>query len=606
MLRVLFLTFVLWGSLATSASATPGVLALFSDERAMPAVIEIEAALRAALGLPAADVEYSGEFLDATRFEIADGDAIWAQFLRRKYSGHDIRALVAVSPQALYFLIKHQATLFPGVPVFVVAVASDRVPAAPLPGNFVLLPFTYDVAATVELARRLQPGAVEIVVPVGTRDVDLEYGALVQRQVPSGPGALPVRYLRGLPLDAMLREVGGLSDRSIGLAIPIRRDGSGRDRIPLDTAANLVAASGAPFYSPFSTTMGIGVVGGRMSTYRQMGEWAGQLAKRIVNGEPLADLPKPASALSGTVVDWRALQRWGLDEARLAPGTEIRFRTPTLWQQYRGLVVTVAALVLLLVALLVALLIQRRRRDVAEAEVHMVRNDLTHLTRVSIIGELSASLAHELNQPLTAILANAQAAERLLRLPTPDLDTIRDILADITSDDRRAGEVIRRLRDLLKKGEARFQRVHGAEIVDSVLRLARHDLMFREVTVTTSLDPALPSLKGDPVQLQQVLLNLVINAADAVKSLPKDERRIAIVVSRGAAATVTMTVSDCGHGIAAEHVARVFEPFFTTKAEGLGIGLAISRTIAEAHGGRLWATNNPDRGVSLHLQLPAA
>ena len=606
MLRVSVLVVVLLVLQARPASATPGVLALFSDERAMPAVIEIETAIRAALGLPEANVEYSGEFLDATRFEIADADAMWVDFLRRKYAGHDIRALVAISPQALEFLIRHQASLFPGVPVFAVAIAADRVPAAALPGNMVLLPFTYDVAATVELARRLQPGAVEIVVPLGTSSVDHKYEELVQQQVPSGPGALPVRYLRGLTFEEMVREVGRLSDRSIGLAIPIWRDGGGRDRIPLETATQIVTASGAPFYSPFSTAMGIGVVGGRMSTYRHMGEWAGQSAKRILSGETLAAIPMPASAPSSIVVDWRALQRWGLDEARLDPGTEVRFKAPTIWQQYRGLIVTVTALVLLLAASLVALLVQRRRRDVAEAEVYVVRNELTHLTRVSIIGELSASLAHELNQPLTAILSNAQAAERMLKSPTPDLDMIRDILTDITNDDRRAGEVIRRLRALLKKGEPKFQRVHGAEIVDSVLRLARHDLIARQVTVTTSLEATLPSLNGDLVQLQQVLLNLVINAADAVKALPRDERRISISTARGEGATVKLTVSDRGHGIAAEDVARVFQPFFTTKAEGLGIGLAISRTIVEAHGGRLWASNNPDRGASLHLELPAA
>ena len=606
MLHVLVLAITILASSAGPASATPGVLALFSDERAMPAVIEIEAAVRTALGLPDANVEYSGEFLDAARFENADADAIWVDFLRRKYAGRDIRAIVAVSAQALDFLIKYQPDLFPGVPVFVVAVASDRVPATPLPDNFVLLPFSYDVAATVELARQLQPGATEIVIPLGTSDIDHKYEAMVQQEIPSGPGALPVRYLRGLPLETMLREVGELSEKAIGLGIPIWRDGAGRDRIPLDTAAQLAAASGAPFYSPFSTAMGIGMVGGRMTTYRHMGEWAGRQARRILNGDPLAAIPKPASAPSSIVIDWRALQRWGLDEARLAPGTEVRFKTPTLWQQYRGLIGSSALVLILLAASLAALLIQRRRRDVAEAEVHVVRNELTHLTRVSIIGELSASLAHELNQPLTAILANTQAAERLLKAPQPDLDTIREILADISSDDQRAGEVIRRLRALLKKGEPRFQRVQGAEIVDSVLRLARHDLMFREVLVTTSLEPALPPVNGDPVQLQQVLLNLVMNAADAVRSLPRDERRIAIAVSQGKEATIKLTVSDRGHGIAEEHVARVFEPFFTTKSEGLGIGLAICRTIVEAHGGRLWATNNPDRGASLHFELPAA
>jgi signal transduction histidine kinase len=604
-MRTCVFTIALLVCLAGTASASPGVLVLFSDERVMPANIELDTAIRQELGLPKADIEYSAEFFDTTRFNEPGADIGWRDFLKQKYAGHDIRALIAVAPQALEFLIHYQPELFPGRPVIVIAVPANRLGDRPLPANFLVLHFTYEYAGTLALARRLQPGAKEIVVAVGTTEIDKVYQAQLRRELPSGPGALPVRYLEGLSLEDIVRELSTLSRDSIDFIIPIFRDGAGRARIPLDTAAEIEAASGAPSYSAFSTTLGIGVVGGQMTTYAHMGRWAGQMIQRLLNGYRLADLESPAAAPSSVVVDWRALQRWGLDEARLPAGAEVRFKTPTLWQQYRGLIVTVSSLVMLLAVSLVALLVQRQRRDVAEAEVHTVRNELAHLTRVSLMGELSASLAHELNQPLTAILTNTQAAERFLQSPQPDLDTVRAILADIVDDDRRAGEVISRLREQLKKGEPNFQSVQCAEIVDSVLRLANSDLMSREVTITTKVDAGLPPVNGDRIQLQQVLLNLIMNAADAVKTLPKDERHITIRASQAEDRMIELRVDDRGVGIPPDQLATVFEPFVTTKAEGLGMGLSISRTIAEAHGGRLFASNR-DRGATLHLVLPAA
>jgi len=250
----------------------------------------------------------------------------------------------------------------------------------------------------------------------------------------------------------------------------------------------------------------------------------------------------------------------------------------------------------------------------AEQEIEQQRNELAHLSRVTTLSELSGSLAHELNQPLAIILTNAQAAQRLLAQQPPDLAEARDILADIVSEDQRAGEVIRRLRALLKPGQAHLQPLSANEIIEDVLRIGRSDLIGRGVTVHTALAESAPQVLGDRIQLQQVLLNLILNASDAMAGNPPAQRHLTIATAHRDG-WVRISVSDNGCGLPAEPE-RIFQPFYTTKKDGLGLGLPICRSIATAHQGRLWAESNElaesspaspraGKGTTLHLELPA-
>ncbi len=247
-------------------------------------------------------------------------------------------------------------------------------------------------------------------------------------------------------------------------------------------------------------------------------------------------------------------------------------------------------------------------RKAAEAEALLQRDELAHLSRVTMLGELSGSLAHELNQPLTAILSNAQAAQRHLANPVPDLAEVGEILGDIVSEDKRAGEVIRRLRLLLRKGEVSHQALNISEVVGEVMKITHSDLVSRSVAATVDAEAQLPAVAGDRVQLQQVLLNLVVNACDAMADDGfSADRRLAVRVSRDEAGGVRVSVTDRGHGIPADRLGRLFEPFFTTKTHGIGLGLAVCRTIVEAHGGTIWAENNAEPpGATFHLRIPAA
>lgn len=242
----------------------------------------------------------------------------------------------------------------------------------------------------------------------------------------------------------------------------------------------------------------------------------------------------------------------------------------------------------------------------AESKAELQRQEVAHLTRVTVLGELSGAIAHEVNQPLTAILSNAQAALYLLAPETPNFAEIRGALEDIVQEDNRAGEIIQRLRGLLKKGESKFESVDLNQLVNATTTLLRHELIARRVPVETELAASLPPVLGDSIQLQQVLLNLIMNAMDAMASTPDAQRRIKILTRVTSAGTVEVCLRDRGPGIAPADSKRVFVPFYTTKDHGLGLGLSICSTIIEKHGGKIDLRNDEAGGALAKFSLPGA
>ena len=244
-------------------------------------------------------------------------------------------------------------------------------------------------------------------------------------------------------------------------------------------------------------------------------------------------------------------------------------------------------------------------RKQAELEGEHLRRGLTHMARVTAIGQLTASLAHEVNQPLTAIVTNARAGQRVLATDAASLAEVRDILADIAADANRASEVIRRTRRFLRNSDFEPVPLDLADVVREVVVLAGRDTIVRRATVALEIDPDLPLVEGDRVQLQQVLLNLIMNGLEAMEETAPEDRRLVIRAGRGSGPEVLVAVRDAGAGIPREQLDQVFTPFVTSKAGGLGMGLAITRSIVEAHGGKIWVENNPGRGATFWFTLRA-
>lgn len=277
---------------------------------------------------------------------------------------------------------------------------------------------------------------------------------------------------------------------------------------------------------------------------------------------------------------------------------------PFFWQTLWFRVGSIALLVVGSGAAAWWLLRQKLRRQLAQIESERRQHvDLAHASRVALLGELTASLAHELKQPLNAILSNAQAGARFLDREKPDIEEVQAILKDIASEDRRASEIINRLRAMMKKGEMQMEARDLNADVEQALQLIRTELMDRGVTVDIDLKTDLAPVQGDHIQLQQVMLNLVINGCDAMAENEPADRQLLIRTAEVESGMLRVSVTDRGAGIPTSVMGRIFEPFYSTKKSGLGMGLAICRAIVRAHGGELWAENNPERGATCHFTL---
>jgi signal transduction histidine kinase len=351
------------------------------------------------------------------------------------------------------------------------------------------------------------------------------------------------------------------------------------------------------------------VVGGRLRDWSVIGGLLGEEALRRLDAPSTAVVSMPVSRQTTMVFDDRQLRRWAIPEGRLPAGAAIRFREPDLWRDNRGLVLTAMAVTVVQSLLIAGLVFEHRRRRRAEIDSRRHLAAMAHLDRRAAMGELATSLAHELNQPLNAILQNAGVAQMLLARTTvsPALAEMADIIGDIRKDDIRASEVIRRMRGLLQKHELESQPVDLAEVATETIAVVRPDATSRGIEL--ELEPAgvLRPILGDRVHLQQVLLNLLMNALDAVSGMAPERRRVRVSL-RQEEGHVRLAVADAGTGIPPDRLREIFEPFFTTKSEGsgMGMGLAIARSIVEAHAGRMEAANNEQGGATVWFSVPAA
>jgi C4-dicarboxylate-specific signal transduction histidine kinase len=300
------------------------------------------------------------------------------------------------------------------------------------------------------------------------------------------------------------------------------------------------------------------------------------------------------------------MQRWGIGEDRLPPGSTVYYREPTAWRQYSWQIVSVAGALLLQTLLIVGLFYERHRRRNAEAASRQHLSELAHMNRSSTAGELSASIAHEITQPLAAIMTSGNAGLRWLSKATPDLDQARASFQAVIAATHHAGNVIRAIRSMFRKSSDERVALNPNRLIQEVLELLRVNLRRRRILVETGLSADLPEIMGNRVQLEQIILNLLVNAVDAMDSMTNRDGMLKITANRQEPSGVLITVEDSGPGIAPENIKHIFEPFYTTKPRGMGMGLTICRSIVEAHGGCLIAASSGLGGLAMQISLPAS
>lgn len=607
MTRLATLLLVLTCALPALSDATrPRILTIVESDSRLPLVQSLLRAIETGLG-PAVteEGEYFIEYLDLLQFGRPEERAIKRDFLVARYGGSHIDAVAVLGPNALAFVRDNRAAIagdapiiFGGLSEWALADAPGPDPVEGLSGVF----NAFDMRATVTLARSVQRDATGIVVIAGSAPFDRQWRATAISQLGDSFAGLPVSFMAEGPAEDMLAKAAALDPRTIVLYLSVILDADGKRFLPMNFAADLAAASPAPVWTIYDTVIGSGVVGGHVEDLDATGRAIAAMLLTAARGDPL---PPPRSIASAPAVDWRAMRRLGLDARLLPADTRIRFYEPGFWERYRLPIILVGTIIAAQAATIAGLILQRRRLIRSQATLASERAQLIHVSRNLRLGQLSAALAHEINQPLAAIQANADAGARLATRSPPDLPEIGAIFSDISGDVGRAAAIITNLRRLIVKGETAFTDLDLNDIVTATLSLARNELTSRGAQLRVTLAPERLSLHGNGPQLQQIVLNLAFNAAEAMADLPEDARIIRVTTARLPDGSLTLAVADAGPGIPPDRREDVFRPFVTTKSTGLGVGLAICRNIAEAHGGTL-AVTDPDtgRGARLLLTLP--
>lgn len=605
--RVL-ITAALWLLLWATAEAADArnVLVLYSNNRLVPGNVSVDRGLRAALSESAdRPIQTFSEFLDRPDFGGDAYEETVTRYLQEKYSLRPPDAIVAVSDSSLEFLLHHRARLFPKAPLIHAAVSKSLLQSLePLPVDVVGVPIEYDYVGTIKQALRWHPAARHLIVVTGSAERDRERETRLRREVPAVAGSVSVEFLAGQTTASVLKRLRELDATDLVFTPGYFQDASGQLSNPRDSAALMASVANAPVYGPVDTFIGTGVVGGRMPSFEGIGRQAGQIVGKVLAGAQPASLVLPDIMPTTLQVDWRQVQRWGIVAGDIPVDAIVHYRTPSFWEAYRNLAVIAIALFLLQAAVIAALLFERRRRRAAEVAVQKQRIELAHASRLAVAGELTASIAHEINQPLGAVQTSADAAELILQSGGERHDDLVRIVARIRRDNLRASDVIRRLRALLASHEPERQPFLLGSAMSDVASLLRAECRRRKIALEFEPVSSETFISGDQTQIQQVLINLVLNAMDSVSEQPDDRRTVVVSFAR-VHGRVTITVRDRGQGISENDFPKLFDSFFSTKQKGMGIGLSIARTIVEAHGGRIWADREAGEGAAFHFELPA-
>lgn len=526
------------------------------------------------------------------------------RYLSEKYSQDPPDILLTLGRAAIPFLQSNPHIIGPNVPLIVASVPAAAVPAADQLQNAVYVVSQYDFPNTLKLAQRLQPTAEHLVVIGGASAYDRQWLDDARRQLEPYAGAYSTRYMSDLGYQDLLKEAAQFPKDTIVILSVFLTDSDGHSHTTAEVAADLIKVSTAPVYSPVPGLIGTGVVGGYVDDWTAEGEMAADLALQILSGKPLINLPRLNSAWPANKIDARQVRRWRLSLAALPAGSEISFREFGFWEQYRYAIVGTIVLILLQAGVIAWLILERLRRLRAEHELRQRLLEVIHLNRTATAGALSASVAHELNQPLGAIRSYAEAAALYLKSDPPNLEKLEKILEQIIHDDQRAADIILHIREFVKRrSSSEIQEFDLNDVVNDVIEIVTPEATKAGVDVRAVQSNGSLHVRGDRVQIQQAIINLALNGIDAMRDSSRGRADMSMETARSKD-TAEVSVADSGAGIPADMLTKVFETFYTTKRHGTGLGLSIARTIIETYGGTIWAENRSGGGAVFRFTLP--
>ncbi len=544
------------------------------------------------------------ENLDLSRFSGAAYEQSLQRYLKEKYRDRPIGVVVTMGAATLELVLRWRGELWPGTPVvFALVDELDFARLKPLPdvtGTIVKL----RLADSIAVARAVIPELKTIVLIGDQWDRQVVFRNW-KHELPVAAAGLNVVEIVGQTMREIRSRVAELPEDSVILYSAVHSDGEGTFYPPA-TALGLIAEKASrPIIVAAETFLSPGGLGGYVLVPNLIGADAARQALRILDGEQASSIPAAMTSAVRPFFNWGQMQRWKVSPSDLPAGSEIRFREPTFWERYRWQSIAIGTVMLAQAVLMAVLLHERRKRHDAEVESLHRMSELAHVNRQATAGELSSSIAHEVKQPLGSILTNTETAELILNSPSPDFAELKEILEDIRRDDLRANEVIRRMHSFLKRTPFETMEVDLNDLAREAFGFLSIQASARNVTLYLRESPETLRIRGDPIQLQQVIINLVVNSLDAMANIPYG-RTVIGRTERNGGASAEISISDSGPGIPQEKLNHIFDPFFTTKEQGMGMGLSIARTIIQAHRGRIWAENQAEGGAVFRLSLPLA
>ncbi|WP_426609340.1 sensor histidine kinase [Bradyrhizobium sp. McL0616] len=522
-------------------------------------------------------------------------------FFVEKYRDVSIGVIVVNGARALDFVLALRADLWPNVPIVLAAVddaAADRAKSVPDVTGHIMRLTLKDIVAT---ARSVVPDLKRVALVGDPFDRNTFFRGFLA-EIPELQRDLEFIDLTGLPMDQIKQRVATLPPQTAIAYTTLTVDGAGIDYLPREAIAQVASVANRPIVTGTENFIGYGAVGGMVVQSPPIGREAGRLVLRLLNGESASDIPITVGDFKKPMFDWRELQRWNVSEAELPPDSELRFRKPGMWEQYRWQVILVSIALLGQATAIFILLLERRRRIAAQIDSRTSLLQAVHMNRAAAAGALSASVSHELNQPLGAILINTEIADLLMTSDVIDVSRVQKVLSAIRKDDQRAAEIIKRLSVLLKGSQVWSSReLDLNDAVHTAIKILEPEAIKRGVALRVDLDQQPLTVRSDEIHVQQIVLNLVLNGMDSIP--PGAIERQIVVRTQKSGPEATVSISDSGTGIPDDKLAEIFEPFVTTKPHGTGLGLSLARTIVESYGGRIWAGNRREGGAIFCFSL---
>jgi signal transduction histidine kinase len=550
--------------------------------------------------------------LVSARTSDVDPEKPFVDYLRALFVQRRPDLIISIGAPAAAFVQRNRQALFVETPMVFTAVEQRRVQFSNLTANDAVVAVRINYLAAFENMLRVLPDTKNIIGVVGASPIEKFWKEAIGKEVePAVAGRATLSWTDHLSFDEVLQNAAKLPPQSAIFWELMIVDAAGVVHEGNAALARLHAVANAPIFSYDESFFDRAMVGGPFLRVIDTSRETAAVAVRILGGEKAGAIKLPPVEFGRPLFDWREVQRWGIPESRLPPGSEIRFREPTAWEKYRQHILAVCLVVLLQGGLITWLVWEHWRRRIAEEDSLQRLNELARVNRVATAGELSASIAHEIRQPLAAIASSGSAGLNWLQHKAPNIDEACYALERIIKASHRADDVIKGVRAMFRSEPTARVAVDVNELVRQVLLLVERPIESNDIALETTLaDDPVPTTMADPVQLQQVILNLIMNAVEAMSgsgSAADDRtRRLHIVTRADQTGNVLLLIEDSGPGFDETVAENLFKPFVTTKPNGMGMGLPICKSIIEQHGGTLTAASFPSRGATFQIMLPRA